>query len=237
MFRQIAESARLVGRNARSGANPLEDRRENVSTALAGKDAGNDFAAAFDDAENDRLVVLTLLVLAADESLVGLDNAATGAAKAVVAVNVAHVLPDQVAHAPSGLVRHANGALDFLGRHAVARRAEHEHDVEPVAQGRARVLERRPGSRVDLKPAEIALVAAASLYAMEVRELAAFAAFVTLSVARLHQMIEAGFIRRESLLELAKGRKFGFRAHTESYSTSHYMFQGDTSRPIGQRQK
>ena len=48
---------------------------------------------------------------------------------------------------------------------------------------------------------------------MEVRELAALGAFVTLSVARLHQMIEAGVIRRESLLELAEGRKLGCLAH------------------------
>ena len=75
----------------------------------------------------------------ADEGLVNLDML-TGTAKRIIAVHIAHVFADFMAHAPRRFVGHAKLALDLFRRNAVTGGREQEHDVEPIAQRRAGAL-------------------------------------------------------------------------------------------------
>ena len=95
-------------------------------------------------------------VLAADKCFVDFDRLA-GAAKRVVAVHIAHILADQIAHAPSRLVRDAELTLDLLRRDAIPRRAKQVHHVKPIPQRRPGAFEWRSGSRIDLIAAMLAL--------------------------------------------------------------------------------
>jgi trehalose-6-phosphatase len=119
-------------------------------------DLGLHFAATLDRARHDMLVVKALAVVAADKRLIRLND--TKATKRRIAINLAHELPDLVAHAEGALVGHAKLALQFHGRHAVPRDAEQVHGEEPVLQRRARLLERRPDARIQVVAAVLALV-------------------------------------------------------------------------------
>jgi len=171
-------------------------------------DAGNHVAAAFNHTRNDDLVVLASAILAADYCVIDLKALAVRTAQGVVAVHIAHVVADQAGHAPSRLVGHADGALDFLGAQAVTRCAEQEHDVEPVAQARAGLFKRRPGGGIDLIAAMLALIRTARLHAVVFGLALALGADVPLAVAGAHQVFKAGVFGREPLLELAEGRTF-----------------------------
>ena len=85
-------------------------------------DAGNNVAAALDDAKHNRFVVrLVCRIMTADKGFVGFYRLA-GTTHRRIAVNVAHVESDQVAHAPRGLVGHAQLALELFRGHTVPRR-------------------------------------------------------------------------------------------------------------------
>jgi hypothetical protein len=172
---------------------------------------------------------MAALVNTANKHLVDFNNSTARAAKRVIAVHKTHILANEIAHAPSGFIGHADGALNFLGRDAIAGRAEHKHDLKPVAQGCARGGKRRASGRIDLLAAMFALIGATGLNAMIAGALAAFAARMTLPKAGSHQVFKAGFLSWEAFLKLAQGWKFGFRVHEKSYSISLYMFQGDIS--------
>lgn len=134
-------------------------------------------------------------------------------AEQVNAINFAHILPDHVAHAPSGLVRHAKLALDFLGRHAIPRCAELEHYKEPIAQRRAGAIKRRSCGRVNLVGAPLALVRAATSHAAVAGIAKAPGAVEVSAVPDLEHVIQTAFLGREALLKLAKGG--GFVAHSD----------------------
>ncbi len=107
-------------------------------------DARHYIAAALDYSEHHGLARRTTFPLAAralpaDHRVVNLDMAV----KRIVTVNLAHVLEDFVAHAPSALVGHAKLALEFFGRHAMARRGEQIHGIKPLLERRAGPLEGR----------------------------------------------------------------------------------------------
>jgi len=132
----------------------------------------------------------------------------------VIAVQRGHVFADFMAHAPRGLVGHSNVALDALGRNAVPRRREQEHDVEPIAQAGASAIERRSGGRIQLVGAPVALVGAARFYAAILRRTAALRAIEVSAVAHLKQVIEAAILGREASLKLAKGGSMCCHAHS-----------------------
>ena len=113
----------------------LDDRHHRADAAIR-NDLGDEITPTLDHAEHNRFVgeeALFLRRLATDEGFVDLDLFAK-ATKRRVTIDLPHVFADFVAHAPSRLVGHAKLALDFLGGNTVPRRAEQEHDVEPIAQ-------------------------------------------------------------------------------------------------------
>src|SRR6185312_2777001 len=99
-----------------------------------------------------------------------------------------------------GFVGDAEFALDALGGHAVPRSREQEHHIEPVAQRRARAVERRARSRVKLVRAPSALIGAAAANAAVVHRAVALGA-VRARVADLKQVIEAAILSREAILK------------------------------------
>lgn len=119
----------------------LDDRHHRADASIR-NDVRNEIAATLNHAKHNRLVgkkALFLRRLAADEGFVDFDLTAK-AAKRRIAIDLPHVFADFVAHAPSRLVGHAKLALDFLGGDTIPRRAEQEHDMEPVTQWRARAI-------------------------------------------------------------------------------------------------
>ena len=147
---------------------------------------------------------------AADKCLVDLDMLA-GTTKRAVAVNVAHVFADFMAHAPSRFVSDAKLAFNFLGSNTVPRCAEQEHDKKPITKGCARPIKWSASSRVNLMPAILAHIGAAGGHAVIVRALATPSAIVTVAKAVTHDVFKAAILCWELFLKLAKGG--GFRAH------------------------
>lgn len=114
-----------------------------------------------------------------------------------------HLFADFVAHAPSGLVRHAELPLEFLAAHAVARRDEKVDRIKPD-------LERRPGVLKDRASGRVKMIAtggtgprAAVAHAMKGAFNTASPADVTLAEAHVEDMHEAGLIVGEALKEVA----------------------------------
>src|ERR1700733_2322338 len=163
----------------------------------------HDIAAAFDHAEHNCFVIaVSREVVATDECFVCLNRLA-GTANRRVAVNVTHIEPDQMAHAPSGFVGDTQLALHFLGGHAVPRLAKQEHHIEPVPQAGAGLLKGRPCSRVDLIATMLALERAASPDPVIGRLFLALEAGKALAKPLAYQVGQAGVLIRKALLELA----------------------------------
>ena len=163
------------------------DSGNHVPTALDHpKDGSFDFTVL-------KLAPLAVLArLTADVGFVGFDMPA----KHRVAVNLRHVFADFMAHAPSCLVRHAQLALQFLGRNAVPRGRKKVHRVEPLLQRRPRVLERRSRHRMNMVPA-IAGVGGHLAKAAKLADLAALWAGYFRAEPRFEQVFKASTIIRE----------------------------------------
>ena len=135
----------------------LDDRDHRADTAVR-DNLGYNVATALNHSQNDRFVgkeAFFLRCLSADERLVNL-NLFAKAAERRVAIDLAHVFADFVAHAPSRLVGHAKLALDLLCGNATPRRAEQKHNVEPVAQRSASAFKWSIGHRGNLVAAVFA---------------------------------------------------------------------------------
>src|SRR5438876_696257 len=94
---QFLEGQCLIREHARTRYYVQDNRRDDMVGAPRGNYAGHQSAAALFHAEHDGFVILTKLIMAADESLVRLYRAA-GSAKWRVAVNPTHVFADFIAH-------------------------------------------------------------------------------------------------------------------------------------------
>ena len=129
--------AQFIGMDSPARNDIGVDDRGECRFTLVGHDMGSHVPAALQHRHDNGLGRAE----AADESFVDLDMLA-GSTERAVAVNVAHVFADFMAHAPSGFIGHAKLALHFLRCHAVAGGAEQKHDVEPVAQRSAGALKR-----------------------------------------------------------------------------------------------
>src|SRR5262245_47300139 len=96
----------------------LDNRLERARLGVLDHLRDNLAALTVEHGENDGLVGVGIaaplagLVLAADQRLVGFNVAV----QRTLAVEHGEVLPDLMAHAPSGLVRAAELALQLLGR-------------------------------------------------------------------------------------------------------------------------
>ena len=173
------------------------------------------FATALQHPDNASLVALVPAALAghraAYQRFVNLDRFAK-AAKRIVTIERRHIFADFMAHAPSGFVRHAKLALDFLSGNPIARGAEQENNIEPIPQRRARPVHGRVGSRIDLMAAKITSVRAPFRDRVKLGFALAFIAGVRDAVACIHKVRQTGFFRWETLLKLAKSG--GFRFHS-----------------------
>ena len=148
---QAKVGAQFIGVDRAAGDHVSIDHWEQSGAALVGDNRRHHVPAALDHTQHNRLGGAE----SADESFVDLDVLA-GTANRSVAVHVAHVFADFMAHAPRRLVGHAELALDFLGGNPVPRGAEQKHDMEPVAQRSAGALKRSVGHRGNLIAAILA---------------------------------------------------------------------------------
>ena len=148
---QAKVGAQFVGVDRAARDHIGVDHRQQGGAALVGDNLRHHVPAALNHAQHDRLGRAE----PADESLVNLDMLA-GTANRSIAVHVAHVFADFMAHAPRRFVGHAKLALDLFRRHAVPGGREQKHDVEPVAQRRAGALKRSVGHRGNLIAAILA---------------------------------------------------------------------------------
>jgi hypothetical protein len=143
---------------------------------------------------------------------VGLDRAG----ERTFAVVGHELVADQVEHAPCGLVRHAKLTLQLLGRDPASSASHEIHGVEPQVQRRGRLVKDRPGQRIDVVAAVVAVVGRASLHAMEAALAVALLAKRCVTVRGeplTPKPIEAGSVIAELLDELHEGvRRFGRRA-------------------------
>lgn len=120
---------------------------------------------------------------------------------------IADLLPDAI----GGLIRYSKLALEFLAAHAVARRAEPIHGVEPANQRRARVVQDSVGGRVHMVAARRANKGAALRQLVEFRVNRAALAAIKTSAAEpdLHNVREASVVVGEALEELANAELGG----------------------------
>lgn len=117
-----------------------------------------------------------------------------------LAGKIADLLPDAV----GGLIGHAKLALEFFAAHAVARRAEEIHCIEPANQRRPRVVQDGASGGVYVMAAIRADERAASSELMVGAFLAASAALKARATKpHLHDVGKAGVIIGEALEELA----------------------------------
>ena len=208
--------AHFVGANCRAGDDRFKNEAVHSGLVATGDNACYQLPAALQHPDNNRLVAHVTVAHAAYrpayDGFVNLDKGADTAER-IVAVLRRHELADFMAHAPRRFVGYAKLALDFFGGNAVARRAEQEHDIEPVAQRRPRPMERRIGGGKDLMAAKIAGVGPAFRDRMELGFAPAFFAFMREAVARFHKMLQTGFLGRETVLKLAESGGFRFHSH------------------------
>ena len=213
-FSQRPIALPVVGIDFRSRLHPFYDVGNEVTCPAIENVTGENVAIPFDDTENDSLVVgCPVEIATADKSFIDLDCLA-GTAEREIAVNVAHVFADQAAHAPSGFVGDTELALDLFRGHTVPGRAEKEHDVKPVPQGRPGALKGRPGHRIDLIAAMLANEGPATLDPVIGRSLLALEAGQPLAVPGPHQVIKAGILVREPGLEVSDSRAFFRHSHS-----------------------
>ena len=219
-------ACQFVGVQFATGQDVRQHNRLEAGAALVRNDLGDDVAVTLQHAHDDRLAsgaahVLALLD-AADKRFIDFYGGARATDRRF-AVNVGHVLADFMAHAPSGLVGNAKLALQFLRRHAVPRRGEQVHGVEPKLQRRPGLLEWGANCRVQVVTAPLARIGALRLDPEPVRCPLAFGTNVALSKAHIEQVVQAGFVVRKLLEELAGSE--GLR-HAPLYTRSVLRMQG-----------
>lgn len=218
------ERSALIGHQLRAKCNMLDNQRFNDLLCAGGNNVGDAFAAvAFSHPQHNCLVIFALFVSATDKRLVGLNGRFAGTAQSVIAVDVTHILADQVAHAPSGLVGDAKLALDLFSSHTVAGRGEQEHYIEPVPQRRARTLKRSADHRVNVMAA-VACVGWLLCQFVKLAQFAAFWAGRVIAKANIKKMGETRIIVWKTCVEGFDC--CGFLAHTSNMGILVTYFKG-----------
>jgi hypothetical protein len=105
--------------------------------------------------------------------------------------------PDLLEHPVRGLVGDADFALQLLRADPAAGRGHQVDRVEPKLKAHRRLVEDRPGGRVDLMPAAHAGVGGAALDPKELRLAPAAGALRAVREEPLAQVFEAGVVVRE----------------------------------------
>lgn len=170
--------------------------------------AGHHVTAAFQHTHNRRLASGTATALSgtltANHRLVDFHMAG----QRRVAINSRQKLADFMAHAPRGFIRHAQLALQFLRRNAVARRREEVHRVIPLLQRRVGAMENRPRHRMNV----LAALTGIGGHLRELAELALFAAaraFIIRAITGLEQMFKASVVVGKHLHEILDRKGLG----------------------------
>ena len=130
------------------------------------------------------------------------------ARKPVVAVHLAHVLADFVAHAKRSRIRDPELALQFLGRDAMPGSREEVHGIEPLLQRRMRAMKDGPDHGENLKPAPRALIGRMATDAVKLARLAALRALDLVAVPKPHEVVQAAIVIRELGHKLVDRRAF-----------------------------
>ena len=216
VVRNVFVTAKFIGVDGSSGQDVGIDKHVHRRLGARLDNARDQFTAAFKHPDNASLVALVSAAHAgnrtADQRFVNFDGR-TGATKWIVTIKRRHVFADFMTHAPSRLVSHTKLALDFLGRNAVARSAEQEDDIEPIAQRRPRPMHRRVSRWKDLMAAKVASVRAPFRDRMEPRLARAFIADMRDAISRHHKMLQTSIFVRKPLLKLAQSEGFSFHTH------------------------
>lgn len=192
--------------------------------------ARDHIAAPLQHAEHRRLAwgataALPTLTLPADHGFVGFGMAV----KRVIAVHLGHVLANLVPHAPRSFVGDAQLALKFLSRHAMPRRGEQVHGVEPLLEWSTGSLERRSNHRMDVMTAPFARIRGLLFQLVELGFAVTARAIQNLAVAKPHQVVETGFICRKPLVEVCNRERFSHcrNFRYRQYSDWSSVGQGD----------
>ena len=193
----------FVGTNQAPFHHVLNDVRQQGFSARVLHHARDDVAAALYHAKHNGLLrsasrdamLLPALTATADIGFIDFDVAG----QSTVAVHLRHVFADFVTHAPRRLVGHAQLALQFLRRYAVARRGEKIHGVKPLLKRCMRPLERRSRHRMNVMAAPRASVGGHFLEAGKRALFAAPRTFQRLAVPDFHKVLKAGVVVRETL--------------------------------------
>lgn len=120
----------------------------------------------------------------------------------VVAVNLAHVLPDLVAHSPSSFVGDRQLALKLLSGDAMTGSSEQVDSVEPLLEGCTRACEGSSDHRANLMGAPLALIHRALAVLRKLAVFPALRAVQRVAIAHIHKVLKAGVIIWELLKKL-----------------------------------
>ena len=131
------------------------------------------------------------------------------ARQSIVTVDLGHVLSDLVAHAPRCFIRYAKLALQFLRRYTMPGRGEHIHRIEPKLERGAGSLERCSGHRMNVMSTPRTLISRHLFDARKPPMLAALRTVQRFAKAKLHQVVKACRIIRETLEEVLNSKGFG----------------------------
>jgi hypothetical protein len=149
------------------------------------------------------------------------------------AVNIFHVLTNQMRHAPRRLVCYAKLSFQLLRRNAVTGSGEQVNGIEPKLQRRSAILKWRPHGGMQMMTAPLTGVGAFGLKTKPLGRLVAFWADMALPEADIKQMLKALFILRKAGQKLADCwaifHLFRRRFHMSKSTITAYLCQGDNS--------
>ena len=207
-LRKALVGIQFVSRYLGARLDKLDNVRLKAHALHVRHDASNHFTAAFNNTEHNRLAQSRATALAGamttNHRFVGFDMARQWR----VTVHNGEVLADFMACAPRGFVVHRKLALQFLGGHAVARRGEQVHRIEPLLQRHVRPMEWRSSHRVNVLTA-LAGICGHLRELFVFSGLAAAGAFVIRAKASFEQMLKAGVVVGEHLHELGDWHRLG----------------------------
>jgi hypothetical protein len=150
-----------------------------------------------------------------------------------LAINIFHMLANQVRHSPSRLIGYAKLTLQFFRRNAMAGSGEQINGIEPQLQRCAAILERRADRWMQMMPAPLASIGTFGLKAIPLGCLVALWADMALPEANVEQVFKALLIFRKAGQKLADCwavlHSFLIRFHMPKRTITAYLCQGDNS--------
>jgi hypothetical protein len=211
--RMVAQ--KLICEHRGTGQNLGFDVANQCDRLTVGNHCGIDNPLPFDKASHNRLAFGSASTntrsFAADISFIRFNNPLQNGH------SFCHQLPDLMIHPPCRLVGDSGLPHQFHGRNAIAASCHNEHGVKPRLEGRAGLMEDRPGSRRNLETAPCT----GELFALgNPVETVGFSTLAcgTMRKLLIEKVLQTGVIIRELLIEVLN-RIFHFHARKYSKST------------------